>query len=101
MFKTAWMLFALLPLQVWMSAAALAAAPPAAEAFGAVPQTDEVTLSPDGKTTGLGEFHGRADTSVIMFDIEARKIRRTQRLENGMQLRRPDVGGQRGPARSP
>ena len=86
MFKTAWMLFALLPLQVWMSAAALAAAPPAAEAFGAVPQTDDVTLSPDGKTLAW-TTRSNADAVVVIFDVDARKIKRKQRVENTMKLR--------------
>jgi hypothetical protein len=77
--------FACLALQPLLPGAALAARPPA-EAFGAIPHTDAVTLSPDGKLIAWGSFTG-ADTSVLVFDIEARKIKRTQRLENGMNLR--------------
>jgi dipeptidyl aminopeptidase/acylaminoacyl peptidase len=62
-------------------------APPALEAFGTIPQTDYVTLSPDGKLIAWAAYKG-ADASVVVFDSSVRKIKRTLQLERTLKLRR-------------
>jgi dipeptidyl aminopeptidase/acylaminoacyl peptidase len=79
---------AVLPLFVCLAGTA-AAAPPGAEAFGAVPQTSNVVISPDGKTLAW-EARSGADTGVTLFDVESRKIKRVQRFEASMKLRSLD-----------
>jgi hypothetical protein len=63
-----------------------AAAAPAVEAFGSIPQTDDVTLSPDGKLIAWKTSTG-GTIGVIVLDVDTRKVKRTQRIENTMKLR--------------
>lgn len=63
-----------------------ASAPPPAAAFGAVPQTDDVVLSPDGSTVAWAETSGEKWT-IKIFDIATRKVRHEQLIEAPMKLR--------------
>ncbi|MGQ0836016.1 MAG: alpha/beta fold hydrolase [Gammaproteobacteria bacterium] len=53
-------------------AQAAAGAPPPVEAFGRVPQVDNIALSPDGKFVAWDDNSG-TQPIVVVFDLEARK----------------------------
>jgi dienelactone hydrolase len=76
---TALALLCLLP--VWS-----VAAPPTAEVFGALPQSHDVIVSPDGSSLAWGEVKADVQT-VNIFDIDARKIIRSERIDPSMSLR--------------
>ncbi len=69
-----------------LSRTAWAAAPPPAEAFGAIPQTDDVTLSPDGKVIAWQSRNG-GETGVMVYDLESRKNKHGVRIEKTSKLR--------------
>ena len=69
-----------------MAAEALGAVPPSAEVFGALPRTSLVVLSPDGNTLAWAEALNDQET-VKVFDIDARKVVRSQLIEHPMKLR--------------
>jgi len=63
-----------------------AAEAPPAEAFGALPAVDEVTLSPDGKLLAWSEPGAKAPI-VAVYDLDAHAKRRGMSLEPNMKMR--------------
>jgi dipeptidyl aminopeptidase/acylaminoacyl peptidase len=61
-------------------------APPSAEAFGRIPQVDEVEISPNGKLVAWGDSTGETQT-VQVFDLEQQKIVRVIAVDAGLKLR--------------
>ena len=68
------------------AAAAPAPAPPPAEAFGTLPHTDDVSLSPNGNLLAWAELDGTA-ARVVIFDVAAHATKRVERVNPPMKLR--------------
>jgi dipeptidyl aminopeptidase/acylaminoacyl peptidase len=78
---------ALLSLLVLLSlTAARAADAPPAEAFGTIPQTSMVTLSPDGTLLAWHDT-SEATSRVVVFDIAARAFKFAVPVSKGLKLR--------------
>lgn len=69
-----------------LCAAGLAAEPPAAQIFGALPLQTDPVLSPDGRWLAWID-HGEAKPRVLMFDLEARKVQRILAVPEQTKLR--------------
>lgn len=67
-------------------AAATAATPPPAEAFGTVPRMREVALSPGGSRIAWAEIVGN-DERVIAMDLATQAVRKTIPITEPMKLR--------------
>jgi dipeptidyl aminopeptidase/acylaminoacyl peptidase len=63
-----------------------AAPPPSAEVFGALPQTDNVAISPDGNTLAWNIASDK-EQKVVVFDVVAGKDKRVQRVPSPSKLR--------------
>jgi hypothetical protein len=63
------------------------AAPPPAEAFGRIPQVEEVEISPNGKFVAWGDNSG-ATQAVQIFDLDQQKTVRVVAVDSGLKLRR-------------
>ena len=74
-----------LPLCGLPAALGATVAPPA-EAFGTLPQTDHVSISPNGKTLAWADFSAAA-ARVVMFDVAAHATKRVSRIDPPMKLR--------------
>ena len=73
----------------WLLAAPLmtaAGTPPPAEAFGALPQTDDAVLSPDGNTLAWNLSTG-TQQKVVVVDVTTGKDKRTAIIPEGNKLR--------------
>lgn len=68
------------------STATAAPVPPPAEAFGTLPHTDDVSLSPNGNLLAWAELDGIA-ARVVIFDVAAHAAKRVERIDPPMKLR--------------
>lgn len=59
---------------------ALPTAPPPAEAFGTLPTTLDVSISPDGNTLAWYD-HSGAESLIVMFDVRTRKYVRYLKID--------------------
>lgn len=80
------LLTVLLPTAI-LGGPALAAAPPTAEVFGALPQATDVVMTPNGQRLAWVDQRF-AKARVVMFDIAARKELRILALPEKLKLRR-------------
>lgn len=61
-------------------------APTAAEIFGTLPQVTDVVISPDGSTLAWQD-NTAAAPRIVVFDVSARRARRTLQVEGAVKLR--------------
>lgn len=61
-------------------------APPPVEAFGRIPQVTDVELSPNGELLAWAD-NSRATQTVVVVDLESRKVKRTLEVDPVMKLR--------------
>jgi dipeptidyl aminopeptidase/acylaminoacyl peptidase len=72
----------------WITVPAVAAPPPA-EAFGAIPAIVDVTLNPDGKRVAW-IASARGTETVVMYDLDAKREIRRIGADDGFKLRSVD-----------